>query len=190
MKSRLAVIFGIIALASLAFWFLSERESTEHPSQPAAPAPPPSSPHPSGVVSPSQSPPPTTNAATDPTKRQLKDPLAPSSSPSVIPPIIVEADPQALIEMNKVTRMFRDYRSLTGENPVGSNAEMMRILMGDNPKGAKLGPPEGFSLNGEGELLDHWGTPYFFHQLSADLMEIRSAGPDKKMWTGDDVVGR
>jgi len=37
-------------------------------------------------------------------------------------------------------------------------------------------------------LVDAWGTPYFFHQLAAMEMEIRSAGPDKVMWTADDLV--
>ena len=83
--------------------------------------------------------------------------------------------------------MFRDYRSLYGENPVGTNAEIMKALMGGNPKGAQLGPPEGASLNGQGELIDRWGTPYFFHQISKDQMEVISAGPDRKMFTRDDV---
>ena len=74
------------------------------------------------------------------------------------------------------------------ENPVGTNAEIMKAIMGGNPKSAKLGPPEGVGVNPEGELIDHWGTPYFFHQLSAEHMEIRSAGPDKTMWTIDDLL--
>jgi len=36
--------------------------------------------------------------------------------------------------------------------------------------------------------VDPWGTPYFFHQLSGKEMEIHSAGPDKMMWTADDLV--
>jgi hypothetical protein len=35
-------------------------------------------------------------------------------------------------------------------------------------------------------MCDRWGTPYFFHQVSKTEMEIRSAGPDRRMWTGDD----
>ena len=46
----------------------------------------------------------------------------------------------------------------------------------------------GLRLNAAGELVDPWGTPYFFHQLSATEMEIHSAGPDKVMWTRDDLV--
>lgn len=86
--------------------------------------------------------------------------------------------------------MLRDYRTIAGENPVGTNAEIMKTLMGDNPRNAVLGPPEGMSLNAEGELLDAWGTPYFFHQISADVMEIISAGPDKRRGTEDDLISR
>ncbi len=75
-----------------------------------------------------------------------------------------------------------------GENPVGSNAEIMRAIMGGNSAGASLGPPPGQSLNADGELTDRWGTPYFFHQLSRNSMEIRSAGPDQRLWTADDLI--
>jgi hypothetical protein len=94
----------------------------------------------------------------------------------------------ASIEADKVSVMLRDYRSRMGENPVGTNAEIMKAVMGDNPKGARLGPPEGQGLNGSGELVDQWGTPYFFHQLSKTNMEIRSAGPDRMLYTEDDIV--
>jgi hypothetical protein len=82
--------------------------------------------------------------------------------------------------------MIRDYRTALGENPVGTNAEIMRAINGDNKKQAKIGPPPGQQLNGKGELVDRWGTPYFFHQISGNEMEIRSAGPDRVMWTADD----
>jgi hypothetical protein len=91
-------------------------------------------------------------------------------------------------DLEEVRYMLRDYRAMAGENPVGNNAEIMRAMMGDNRKGARLGPPESHRLNGKGELVDRWDTPYFFHQLSAQEMEIRSAGPDRMMWTADDRV--
>jgi len=93
-----------------------------------------------------------------------------------------------MIEIDRVGLMLRDYRTLAGENPVGTNAEIMASIMGGNPKEATLGPPEGMKLNEKGELLDRWETPYFFHQLSRDQMEIRSAGPDKILWTADDPI--
>lgn len=106
------------------------------------------------------------------------------------PPVDPEVAAKAVIDLDKVGLMLRDYRSRMGENPFGTNAEIMKAVMGGNPKQARLGPPEGQTLNAEGELVDRWGTPYFFHQLSKSDMEIRSAGPDRKMWTEDDVIGR
>jgi len=107
---------------------------------------------------------------------------------SIPPPPFTPPDEAALIEVDKVSLMIRDYRTIAGENPVGTNAEIMAAVMGGNPKQATLGPPEGMGLNENGELIDRWGTPYFFHQLSRDQMEIRSAGADKVMWTDDDAV--
>ena len=96
-------------------------------------------------------------------------------------------DEEAVKNLDQIHLMLRDYRTLTGENPVGTNAEIMKSIIGGNPKQATLGPPEGQSLNEEGELIDRWGTPYFFHQISAKEMHVRSAGPDRKMWTDDDI---
>ena len=108
------------------------------------------------------------------------------------PPAAVEPEiaAKAAMDLDKVGLMLRDYRTMMGENPVGTNAEIMRAVMGGNRKQSRLGPPEGQQINGNGELVDRWGTPYFFHQLSKSDMEIRSAGPDMKMWTADDIVGR
>jgi len=91
-------------------------------------------------------------------------------------------------DVDKVFLMVRNYRTVLGENPEGTNAEIMKAVMGNNPKHVNLGPPDGMKLNADGELIDRWGTPLFFHQLSKDQMEIRSAGPDKIMWNGDDIV--
>ena len=93
-----------------------------------------------------------------------------------------------MTELLKTRRMIQDYHTLMGENPVGTNAEIMKAVMGGNPNQATLGPLEGQSLNDQDELVDPWGTPYFFHQLSGDQMEIHSAGPDKVMGTPDDLV--
>lgn len=118
----------------------------------------------------------------------LADPLAPASVPDGPVPRAAEEDSETAIILDKVALMIRDYRTITGENPIGTNAEIMKAMMGKNPRGATLGPPEGMSLNGEGELLDRWGTPIFFHQISRDVMEIHSAGPDQRMGTDDDLI--
>ncbi len=81
------------------------------------------------------------------------------------------------------------YRSMFGENPVGTNPEITKALNAGNPKESRFISEElGLRINGRGELVDYWGTPFFFHQLSGTEMEIHSAGPDKAMWTTDDLV--
>ena len=94
----------------------------------------------------------------------------------------------AVIDLDKARHLITSYHTLMGQNPVGTNAEIMKALMGGNPHQASLGPLDGQQLNAKGELIDPWGTPYFFHQLSGDVMEIHSAGPDKIMGTSDDLV--
>ena len=86
---------------------------------------------------------------------------------------------------------MHNYGSTFGENPVGTNPEITAALMGRNPKQINFITPEsGLRVNENGEMVDGWGTPFFFHQLSGKEMEIRSAGEDRKMWTFDDQVTR
>ena len=105
-----------------------------------------------------------------------------ASAPSDIPPATI---------LENVRTAVRQYGSQFGGNPVGTNPEITSALNGGNPKQARfLNPDAGMRINAKGELIDPWGTPYFFHQLSGTDMEIRSAGPDKRMWTADDLVTR
>jgi len=107
--------------------------------------------------------------------------------PSPVPPNELDA---ARTEAEALALNIRQYRLRFGGNPVGTNADIVKELDGGNPKTARYLPSELKKLNEQGELIDSWGTPYFFHQLSAEEMETRSAGPDKVMWTSDDVVSK
>jgi hypothetical protein len=73
-------------------------------------------------------------------------------------------------------------------NPVGENEEIMAVLTGGNSLQLALIPKNHPAINARGELCDRWGTPFVFHQLSGTQMEIRSAGPDRKLYTADDAV--
>jgi len=125
-------------------------------------------------------------------------PPAPKSAQSVVPTQTkatlppqpdVGVENEAAADLQRISRLLRDYRTLAGDNPIGSNAEIVQALAGDNLKHAKILPDE-LPRNSNGELVDRWGTPYFFHQLSRNSMEIRSAGSDRRMWTSDDVFTR
>jgi hypothetical protein len=73
-------------------------------------------------------------------------------------------------------------------NPTGTNAEITAALTGRNRLRLALIPAGHPAINAAGELCDRWGTPFFLHAESGTRMEIRSAGPDRKLWTGDDAV--
>ncbi len=73
-------------------------------------------------------------------------------------------------------------------NPVGSNSEITAALQGRNANQVAFVPRGHPAVNRDGELCDRWGTPFFFHAESARRMEVRSAGPDRRLWTEDDVV--
>ena len=91
--------------------------------------------------------------------------------------------------LENMRTVFRQYALRFGGNPVGSNPEIAASLNGQNPRQVMfLNPDDGARVNARGELVDNWDTPYFFHQLSRTEMEIRSAGPDRRMWTADDLV--
>jgi hypothetical protein len=73
-------------------------------------------------------------------------------------------------------------------NPVGDNAAITAALTGKNPLNFQFIPRDHPAINASGELCDRWDTPFFFHALSGTRMEIRSAGPDRQMYTDDDIV--
>ncbi len=195
MNRRIVAI--LLLLAAIGLWIVSRpAPSILPPLSPPAPAVPVAQSDPRDPVLSPAAPdlPPNASPALSPTidpkarPRNLANPLVPSTIPGVPPTPGANIDPATDIDFDKISVMLRDYRTLFGENPVGTNAEIMHSIMGGNPKGAMLGPPEGQSLNEDGELLDRWGSPVFFHQLSADRMELRSAGPDRTLWTADDLV--
>jgi hypothetical protein len=92
-------------------------------------------------------------------------------------------------DLRIVNHIFVAYRAaLHNGNPVGENSEITAALTGRNRLGFAFIPKDCPAINSKGELCDRWGRPYFFHQISGEQMEIRSAGPDGVLWTTDDAV--
>lgn len=97
-----------------------------------------------------------------------------------------EAAP-ARLEGEELALNISNFSQRFGGNPVGTNAEITKALNGGNDAAANY-LPSSRRTSAAGELLDFWGTPYFFHANSATEMEIRSAGPDKILHNADDIV--
>lgn len=98
-------------------------------------------------------------------------------------------DSTVVEDLKIVQNLLEAYRGAVRKgNPVGTNAEITRSLCGINDQLYAPLPNDHEAISPEGELLDRWGTPYFFHQLSANTMKVRSAGPDRRLRTDDDLV--
>jgi hypothetical protein len=72
--------------------------------------------------------------------------------------------------------------------PLGDNEDITAALTGRNRRHLSFLPPGYPLIDARGRLLDRWGTPYFFHARSADTFDLRSAGPDRQLFTKDDLV--
>ena len=116
------------------------------------------------------------------------DPGIPAVTPPVPPKLSPEDAQKVSDAIDNLEFTLRDFGAALGGNPVGNNAEITAALLGDNAKQVKFDLPGGSTLNATGELCDPWGTPWFFHQLSSSKTELRSAGPDRAMYTDDDFV--
>jgi len=96
-----------------------------------------------------------------------------------------QQDQEAARDLEIINEILGVYRLLYQENPVGTdNEEFAMALAGENPKKVVFIDPK---LLVDGELLDRYGFPYHFHPLKADVMGLRSRGPDGQLWTDDDI---
>lgn len=113
-------------------------------------------------------------------REEAPDGTEPAPAESTLPPATV---------LENMRSALRQYHARFRENPVGDNAEITSALTGGNAKQAVFAQAEdGLRVNSQGQLIDSWGTPFFFHALSRNEMEIRSAGPDRRLWTPDDLA--
>jgi len=92
-------------------------------------------------------------------------------------------------DIETISSLLRLYQQAYKGNPTGENDEITAALTGRNRKGIAVIPKAHRAISSHGELTDRWSTPYFFHTLSGRHMEIRSAGPDRKFYTDDDILG-
>lgn len=98
--------------------------------------------------------------------------------------------PQGTVnEAEVVYALVEYYRREFKAVPAGEgNRQIVNALRGANPGRIPILPGDHPRLSASGELLDAWGKPFAFHQISREEMEVRSAGADGNFYTGDDWV--
>ncbi len=74
-----------------------------------------------------------------------------------------------------------------GNRPLSANEDWAELLRGQNGAGERFLPDRHPALAPDGKLVDRWGTPLFIHALGGGRFELRSGGPDQRLWTADDI---
>ena len=74
---------------------------------------------------------------------------------------------------------LQQYKENVGAWPVGSNADIVKALKGQNPKNVIILVGRKLELNSQGEFVDPWGTALRIYFGGNNIL-IRSAGPNKR----------
>jgi hypothetical protein len=74
---------------------------------------------------------------------------------------------------------FQTYKEHVGEYPRGNNAQIVKALLGKNPKNVIILVGQKNDVNSQGEVVDPWGTALRFY-FAGDGILIRSAGPNRR----------
>ena len=187
--NRTAVLFALIVVmlggAAWVTWtaFRGEDDRVVEPAPdapvPARPAPPPTTyeRHPDQPVRSGTDAPPTV-------------PAEPVELPSMVALAESLNDPDATVEedLEVVEGLLQHFQRTMKSAPFGGlNEEIVASLRGRNARKFIYIAEGNAKLNEKGELVDRFGTPYFFHPVSEKLIQVRSAGPDRKLFTDDDV---
>lgn len=198
MKMRHVLVVGtILALVSIVIVVLRNNEAAQQTSRPSPPKSSAAAPaRPALAEASGEKSPPAPDAAS--TRESLlglpalaapqSSELSTTESPSLAnrlgaPGIKPEQEPQIVLDLLKIFR--RSY----GAYPAGEdNRQLMNAMRGANPEKLPFIPHDHPRLNANGELVDAWGMPFFFHQNSRNSVEVRSAGADRLMYTDDDIV--
>lgn len=92
-------------------------------------------------------------------------------------------------DVRTVAGLFEEYRRRFGAMPAfEDNADAVRALSGANPGRLAILPTDHPAIGPDGVMRDRWGTPYFFHAVSRDRVEVRSAGADRAFYSADDAL--
>lgn len=93
-------------------------------------------------------------------------------------------------DLTQVSHLMENFLLLVksaATRPLSANEDWAAAFRGHNPAHERFLPDRHAASNSQGQLVDRWGTPLFFHALGGGRFELRSAGPDRQLWTSDDI---
>ncbi len=174
---KTAAALALAAIAASSFYFLNPPAPS--PSQPAV-AFEKETPHPQVAAAPQA------KSSATPTPAPKSRRIATSLSTQLNAPDSTAAQDVAVL--HGMLRQYLRFLKNRPGRPIGNDSDLARVLIGNNPMKLVLLLPDHPALGADGRLRDRFGTPYFIHPRGNLAFEIRSAGPDRKLFTADDLV--
>ena len=89
--------------------------------------------------------------------------------------------------MSELMQNFTLIVKSAASRPLSANEEWARACAVSIPPASASCQTGTSRLNAQGQLVDRWGAPLFFHALGHGEFQVRSAGPDRRLWTADDI---
>ncbi len=104
--------------------------------------------------------------------------------------VLARAGQEEIVYLEQLGSLLIQYVEITKElgYPTGLNYEITNQLLGQNSAQLAVLDAEHPRVSVEGEIIDSWGTPYYFHSATSLDISIQSAGPDLLQYTEDDIV--
>ena len=113
----------------------------------------------------------------------------------LLPSLAYSGPSKRFISLRRAEELYfglETYKNDFGNFPVGDNAAVMKMLCGDNPKGAQLfhfsDRSREHAKNWRGQCVDGWGTAFQIDFSPTNNPVIRSAGLDKAFGSKDDLI--
>lgn len=94
-------------------------------------------------------------------------------------------------DLRKLHRVVTGYFSVIKDAshfPIGGNADLAAALMGQNPNREVFVRPGHPVFSPGGLLTDRWQSPIIVHPEAWMQLELRSPGPDRIPYNGDDLI--
>lgn len=168
MKRPLVIGLALLLGAGLAFWWSTGRRP--------APVIARSDPTTTNALPRSSPPAPAPPPVALPGDGMLRDYGSPRSTPR-----------QDLVSLARVMQNFLLLAKPANQGPLADNEDWARALLGRGINREPLVSASHAVFNAQGRLVDRWHHPLFIHALGGGRFELRSAGPDGKLWSDDDI---
>ncbi len=89
--------------------------------------------------------------------------------------------------LQEIVTGFLQSTNIGSRPPLGPNEEFASALT-DSERIGETAIPLTHPAIRDGKIIDRWGSPWFFHQESSGSVSVRSAGPDRRLFTSDDIT--